>query len=78
MKIDAIKRIALVVNLLMLAAVMRGQYANPVLNKDMPDPSVVRAPDGQFCVYLFISRATSPRDGDLRVRLSIAQLVPPL
>ena len=54
MKKDAIKRIALVVNLLMLAAVVRGQYTNPVLNKDMPDPSVVRAPDGQFyvCTYL--------------------------
>ena len=51
MKKDAIKRIALVVNLLMLAAVVRGQYTNPVLNKDMPDPSVVRAPDGQFYVY---------------------------
>ena len=51
MKKDTIKRIALVANLLMLAAVVRGQYTNPVLNKDMPDPSVVRAPDGQFYVY---------------------------
>ena len=50
MRIIAIKRITFVVNLLMLATAVRGQYANPVLNKDMPDPSVVRAPDGQFYV----------------------------
>ena len=51
MRIIAIKRITLVANLLMLVTAVRAQYTNPVLNKDMPDPSVVRAPDGQFYVY---------------------------
>ena len=51
MRIIAIKRIFLIANLLMLATVVHGQYVNPVLNKNMPDPSVVRAPDGQFYVY---------------------------
>ena len=80
-----IKRIFLVACMQILTIVVYGQYTNPVLNKNMPDPSVVRAADGQFYVYAtvgsvcpFTSHATSLRDGDLRVQPSTARLVPPL
>ncbi len=82
-----IKRIFLVACMQILTIVVYGQYTNPVLNKNMPDPSVVRAPDGQFyvyategggqCVPIYKSRNLL-RDGDLRVQPSTARLVPPL
>lgn len=44
------------------------QYTNPVLDRDFPDPAVLRAPDGVFHAY-----ATQSESGDRMLNIQVAR-----
>src|SRR5207245_9890371 len=47
---------------------LAGSYANPVLDADFPDPTVIRAPDGSYYGY-----ATQTKRGGAWINLQLAE-----